>query len=246
MTRFLCFPLLFLFVMPLFAQEEPATLGEPFPRDPALLMRMREKVSHDLQQIQRMLGFVNPSDPHYEVLQTQQAELTKQLRDITQQMQAGPQSSRTLRIVEVPPGQPTALGGMPMIPPTQTRDTEWRMQEPTMPQSGMQAFPNPLAPMRPEIPTQVPNSQMPIYLPTPPNPYHDYGGTPNWTAQDRAWEAAHWGPRLPRELTEIKQSVETLRKEIGELKETIKVLETQIQLLSRVILSSEKVKENEN
>jgi predicted RNase H-like nuclease (RuvC/YqgF family) len=68
---------------------------------------------------------------------------------------------------------------------------------------------------------------------------------PSWGAPDQQWEMAPFGPRLPKELTEVKQTVESLRKEVSELKETIKVLETQIQLLNRNFLLNEKVREKE-
>jgi cell division protein FtsB len=53
-----------------------------------------------------------------------------------------------------------------------------------------------------------------------------------------------WGPRLPKELVELKQSVESMRKEIAELKDTVKALEAQIRLLNQNILLSERVKES--
>jgi DNA repair exonuclease SbcCD ATPase subunit len=64
---------------------------------------------------------------------------------------------------------------------------------------------------------------------------------PQWGNQAPSWE---WGPRLPKELTEVKQSVESLQREITELRELIKRLETQIQLLNRtILLSSERMGE---
>ena len=94
---------------------------------------------------------------------------------------------------------------------------------------------------------------MPQFSNTP--PYHQIPQPypqpmPPWMGMDQgsasAWEPTSWGAKLPKELTELKQSVESLQKEVADLKETIKALETQIQLLSRTILLSEKMKENGN
>jgi hypothetical protein len=89
-------------------------------------------------------------------------------------------------------------------------------------------------PMGPMTPTPMPHSFPPTYTPYNPGPY--------WGID----QDTQWGPRLPRELTEVKQSVELLRKEVADLKETIRTLETQIQLLSRNILLSERTRENGN
>jgi hypothetical protein len=95
----------------------------------------------------------------------------------------------------------------------------------------------------PAMPPATQNPYMPFY-PAPPAAVPS--PMPNWTDQDRAWETGHWGPKLPKELTEMKQSIESLRKEIADLKETNKALETQVQLLIRNILLSERAKENGN
>jgi hypothetical protein len=120
----------------------------------------------------------------------------------------------------------------------------------------------PMVPERRVYPQNVPgmsrddyyqrNAPMPTRppeMPVPPMPgYPGMGagwGTPPLGDADRMWDATPWGPRLPKELVETKQSVESLRKEIADLKETIKALETQIQLLTRNILL-ERMKENGN
>jgi uncharacterized coiled-coil DUF342 family protein len=46
-------------------------------------------------------------------------------------------------------------------------------------------------------------------------------------------------PQPSKELTELKQTVDSLRKELSEMKESVKALETQIQLLNRNILLSQ-------
>ena len=241
----LCFPLLFALALSVFAQSDAPppgranqTLGDvdaPLSRDPALLMRMREQISLELQQTQRMLGIVNPNDPLVETLKTQQTDLTKQLLEITQQMQTAYQSS-------VPAGRPT----MPTVP---MREAEGKMPGPLY--TPMEV---PTSPRQPVIPIPlaqpnssdmtVPMSPFPVPVqPYSPNPSYN---VPNWADQDRAWEATPWGPKLPKELTDMKQSIDSLQKEIGALKDTIKALETQIQLLSRNILLNEKMKENGN
>ena len=242
MTRFLCFPLLFVLVFPLFAQEEPSASILTLPRDPTLLSRMKEQLSHQLQNTQRMLIHVNPSDTQLvDALTTQQAEFSKQLREISELMQSSPQLSGmpTARDIRDIPQESTPLTGQAGIPSMmpQRRDYGWQMQESVIPQT-----PTRMLPGMPEPPVQPPYNQMP---PMPQMYGPPYGG-PNWADQDRTWEATPWGPRLPKELTDLKQSIESLKKEIGELKDTIKALETQIQLLSRNILLNERIKESGN
>ena len=230
MTRLLCFTLLFALAAPLCAQEEPVA-GLSLPRDPALLTRQREHIINELQQIQRMRGIVNPSDTQLiESLDAQQADWTKQLRDLTQQMQAGPQF------------QPKESGMLPesMIPLTGRGMPAMPTREPDVALPQDQRFQPPM------MPGAMPNPQMPVMPPQIPySAFGDVGSSQNWYGPDRG-ETNYWGPKLPKELTEVKQSVESLKREIAELKETIKVLETQIQLLNRNILLSEKVKENGN
>jgi len=236
MQRLLFAPLLFLFVLPLFAQDEQAPLAQPLPRNQTHLLQAKDKLSREIQQIQQLLGVVSPSDAHYETLKTQQAELLKQLKDISQQMQ----TSDTPSASEV---QTT-----PSIRPTSPMARE--VEIPAFPPRGTPIMPNSAPQMPPMYSGDTP-FQRPYYHDTPYN-QNPMGGpmgipdAPPWLAQDRSWEASAWGPRVPKELIEVKQSVESMRKEIADLKDTIKALETQIQLLSRNILLSEKVRENAN
>jgi len=242
MTRLLCFSFLFVLILPGFAQEEQAQplpmLREQGLRDPRLFSQERERITFELQQIQRLIGVVRPDDVQtMEALTAQQAELAKQLRDLTQQMQSGPM-----------PGMPTIADGQPVQVPNAPgmrpgmnvpgmgsglpQDPRMPMQSMPMmpgniPQNGFQ---NPVPYSPPVMPNPMPN-QMPMYYP---------GVPPNWADQGQ------WGARLPQELTEVKQAVESLRKEVADLKDTIKALEMQIQLLTRNILLSERVKENGN
>jgi len=242
MTRFLCFTLLLLIAFPLFAQDEPAPLGQPLPRDPALLMRMRDQLAFELRETQRALSFINPNDTQLvETLRTRQTDLARQMNDITGQLQTlGPNPN----IGDVPPG----MGRPGMLSPGQTAREQELQRTETLPPGYTPAPPGytPASPMIPGYPPiqQPPNrSDLPPYLlPTyPPSvPYNQADMIPNnvplWGNQEQAWEATPWGPRLPKELTEMKQSVESLQKDIAELRTTIKALETQIQLLNRTIL----------
>jgi hypothetical protein len=98
----------------------------------------------------------------------------------------------------------------------------------------------PTAPVLQRIePYQIPqpiHPEMPVSPQIPGMGGMGYNPTPPWGDPDRTWDATPWGPRLPKELVETKQSIDSLRKEIVDLKETIKALETQIQLLTRNIL----------
>ena len=215
MTRFLPFSLLLLLALSLFAQSEQVPSGQTLPQSPALLTRMREQLTLELQQTQRMLGFVNPNDTQLvATLKAQQTELTKQLRDITQQIQAD--SPVTSSIGEVLPD--ISRQPIPSFPSIRNLD----------PLPGMPTgYQNPAFSAPPAIPSY--NA-----VPLQPSPS-------NWINQEQQlWDML---PSLPKELIEVKQSVESLQKEIADLKETIKALETQIQLLNRTILLSDRIKE---
>jgi hypothetical protein len=246
MTRFLCFALLLAIAASLCAQEEPMAGLSP-PRDPAPLLR-REQITRELQQIQRMRSIVNPNDKELiESLDAQQVNLIKQLREIPQQMQPGPLPLLNENgIPQGPMMPPTGRMGMPAMPgitdllPGRETGLETDLALPQTPRGNNVP---PGFPM-PQMPDALSNpQQMPAYQATPPQ-IPPYGGGQNWYDQER--EMTYWGPKLPKELTEVKQSVESLKREIAELKDTIKVLETQIQLLNRNIVLSERVKENGN
>jgi len=258
MTRFLGFALLFLIALSAPAQDEPPVVGQSLPSDPALLLRTREQLSLELQRVQQMLGFVNPNDTQLvETLTAQQAELARQIGDIMRQIQTpGPpnanpsptnldaRSSVPSGVQSVQPVSPSAPSGEPGLTSSQSRSG------PGLPMLGNRV--GGMIPGMPQgVPIQGPQIAMPgmmggmgHYSPAIPNSPMDKRSVPNWDDQAQAWEATYWGPRLPKELTEVQQSVESLRKEIAELRETIKGLETQIQLLSRTILLSERMRDN--
>ena len=267
MTRILCLPLLFALTLHVLAQEEPIiplqaapptpptvgetpSFGQTLPRDPVFLMQMRERVALELQQVQQVLSVINPNDTHLiETLRTQQAELAKQYREITQQMQAG------LSVFGGPPGMGERIPGQfqmdaqvgrtPPIPPT-------------MPHQGGLILPATPQPMQPgQFPGQpIPPASPPIAappLPTVPNLFYPPSpsmplpgsvpyGVPDWNNQG----AASWGTRLSEELTETRQVVESLKREVADLTELVKALEGQIRLLNQNILLSERVRENGN
>ena len=219
----------------MFAQEELRLLERPpLPvGNQAVLMRTQQQLTQDLQQVQRMLSVIPPTETQIvDALKTQQSELTKQIKDLAQQLQ----------VYEAPQDVPT-IPGMSMPPMREPELPFNRSQDPMM--SGM-PMPYQTQPMMPS--TIVPQQTMPHY-----NPPYSMGmpgiqgmaNPPTWGAP--AMQA--WGGMQPdsgssvKELAEIKQSVNSMRREIAELKETIKTLEAQIQLLNRNILLSEKARE---
>ena len=230
MTRFLCFPLLFLLALSAFAQNEPPAPELTLPRDPALLIRMREQLTNELQQTQRMLGYVNPGDTQLvDALKTQQAELATQLNDVTRQLQTiGSAPRGTLPPGFIPSESDVHLTRPGIALPLRGQQRDFRQPEPAVP---------------PLMPGNLLPTTMPAGMPYQPMPYQplEMSAAPQWNDQDRAWETSAWGPKVPKELTEVKQSVESMRKEITDLKETIKALETQIQLLNRTILLSGRI-----
>lgn len=207
--------------------------------NPAMLMRMRDQLTFEIQQTQRTLGFLDPNDTQLSsTLKQQQTELLNQLKDVNAQLKA--QGVPTESPVEgETPTDPNLL--------IQRRD------DPTLPMT-----PNSLIPSMP-MPPSTP--RMPDF-PMPPNPMGAPGsfpgvlppgavpGTmPNISGgavtpfdQDQAWADAPWAPQPSKELTELKQTVDALRKELGEMRESIKALETQIQLLNRNILLNQTTK----
>ena len=253
MKRFLCFTLLCLITLPVFAQEEPTAVTRPsLPRDPALLMRLKEQLTFKSREIQRVLALI-PNDSHTtEVLEAEQADLVKQLNEITRELQSLRMTSPN--ITEQLPGTETRLdlppGAQPVQPNVQGKPDPY-VQMPI--QNPYQSVPVPNNPYPSLMPETIPMGMgmgvysgvqggMPVgYLPaTPPSalPFNPANPmtNPYLLEQAQAFETAHWGPRLPRELTEVKQSVDSLQKEISSLKDTIKTLETQIQVLNRIVL----------
>jgi len=274
MKQFLCLTLLLLIALPTFAQDGPPVLGQALPNDPALLIRMQDQLRFELQETQRMLNIINPNDAQLiETLRTRQAELGRQINDIVGQLQT---SLATPNVGAGFPGADARPGLMPGLPPMQQRQApDWRQAEPAMPPGmgmpGMQGMPMPpegmMGGMPPGMPMpgmhgmpmppenmmpggMIPGGQNPVLPNMPFNPA-DVNVMPNHAPQwgitpPPDWEAAQWGPRLPRELTEMRQSIESLQREISSLRDTVRQLETQIQLLNRNILLNDRANERMN
>ena len=235
MTRFFCFSLLLLVVLPLVAQEEPRLTPMIPHGHPAVLMRMQQQLTQELQQVQRMLSVIPPTETQFlGTLQAQQTELTKQIRDIAQQLQAS-----ELMSTAAPPEE---LSGM--LPP---QSMQGLFTVPPAPAGAV----DPLAGMSPPLPVQ-PQPNPYTIMPAP----YPQADTLSYDSFSMTHPMVHpvnpmYAPPMPgaapngtaKELTEMKQTVELLRKDIAELKDTVKALETQIQLLNRNILLSEKARE---
>ena len=269
-TRELFFSLsLLVFATTLFAQEaiptQPAPPSTPLPdsthpgaaaamprMNPTMLLRMRNQMTFELQEIQRIIGLVNPDDTQLlDMHKQRQKEVVDQLKDIETQLKA-----QGVPVEEDAVGVPAHLG---VIPPAQdpTLVPGGIPQPPTDPnllvqtrQPGMPQMPPGFQMMNPVMPPQTVDGTNPMQpsvtglhpLPGPPTATihpNQYVVPPTGFDQDQAWANSPWVPQPSKELTEMKQTVETLRKEIGDLKSTVKALETQIQLLNRNILLSQ-------
>ncbi|MCL2742259.1 MAG: hypothetical protein FWE67_00235 [Planctomycetaceae bacterium] len=183
--------------------------------NPVVLMRMRDQMNFELQQIQRQLSFIDPNDTQMRTMLTErQSEIAKELKGVAEQLNLTEQNpmQNTLPAMPRPNSMPPNLspqfdpsmipGGNPMMPVAQPpmMQPNMMMQQPGMP----------------------PQRSMPTEF-----------------DQERAFADSPWVPQPSKELTELKNSVESLRKETEELKTTIKALEAQIQLLNRNILLSQ-------
>lgn len=234
-----------LFVPPSQAQGVPASPSSLPPMNPAMLLRLRDQLTYELRQTERTLGFIDPSDAALTAtLKEQQTELVNQLKEITTRLKAQgipvegepDAASAALPIPRVPTesslpvlpraADPTLVPGG--VPQPATDPNLLIQRPPGTPIPGMPAYPmspgfepaiDGSLPSRPQTPTPTP-------VPTP-------------FDQDRAWADSPWAPQPSRELSELKQTVDVLRREITDMRETIKALETQIQLLNRNILLSQ-------
>ena len=214
--------------------------------NPTMLIRMRDQMTFELQQIQRQLGFIDPRDTQlHKTFTDRQAELLAELKDLNAQLKeqgiAAPDDAVAAlpapdmpRVPVIPPGvDPTLFpGGMPS-PPLRDEEGRTSLPAPDMPRVPRNPLPNGMmGGIVPEMPGVMPMppgvmpGEMSGFPITPPTP-HD---------QDQAWVDSPWAPRPSKELAELKQTVDGLRKELGEMRETIKALETQIQLLNRNFL----------
>ena len=228
MARFLAFTLLLLFALPVFAQP-----FMPPPRDDetALMLRqMQSELTAQLQETQRMLSLVGPNDRQLaNMLQTRQEDLTRQLRDVVQQRNemTGGMQGRGGRDEIIPnPAMPAEM------PPGMMGGIQPGLEMPPGMMGGMGGMP-------PNVMGGMGGMRMQPGLEMPPR------GMGGMVEQPPSWDTTPWGPRMPRELIEIRQSVDLLKREVGELKETIKALEAQIHLLNRNILLFDRVRDLE-
>jgi len=212
-------------------------------------MRERERLNFEYREMQRVLNFINPNDTQLvENLRNRQAELARQMGDVTRQLQtlSTPAIGEMLPGMDprMPPGVPIPTDNIPgLIPPATRQDFNVPSVTPGIipgMQNAMPANPTPLPGMIGGMGGYLP----PTMPPVPNNPM-DMQNIPYWGNPAQAWENSPLGSRLPQELTGVKQSVDSLQKEIAELRETIRRLETQIQLLSRTVLQSVPERANE-
>ncbi|GHT20987.1 hypothetical protein FACS189419_01150 [Planctomycetales bacterium] len=85
------------------------------PADKGMLLRMQKQLTFELQQTQRTLGFIDPNDKQLRTtLENQQADLTKQIKDIEKQLTAQTPSAA---IPQFSGAAPDASAFQPPFPP---------------------------------------------------------------------------------------------------------------------------------
>lgn len=226
--------------------------GVPAPRmNPAVLLKMREQAAFELREIQRTLGFIDPADTQIaETLKERQTELTEQLKDATAQLKA-----QGFPIDEPAASGPSSVGSetaLPVIPkaqdptlvpggvPQRAVDPNLLIQRvPLDPRSGGFQQPGGMFPGTQIIAPKLPPENLGTVPGSVPGTYGVPQMPPTAFDQDQAWANSPWTPQPSKELTELKQTVDSLRKELGEMKETVKALEAQIRLLNQNILLSQ-------
>jgi hypothetical protein len=221
---------------------------------------MKRQLTFELQQTQRTLGFIDPNDKQLIAsLQEQQTELTNQLKEINSQLKTqgisvdNPAIENEERLVNglVPKTPNIVQETLPsgVLPPVDPNLTPPHREIPaigmtTPKESTPSGPPSPFRPAFPPTPgigknpagnlINNPINNYPIN-----NPIEPANHLPTPFDQDQAWADSPWTPKPSKELTELKQTVDSLRKEITDLKENVKALEVQIQLLNRNILLSQ-------
>ncbi|MDR2754696.1 MAG: hypothetical protein LBC20_03230 [Planctomycetaceae bacterium] len=219
--------------------------------NPMVLLRMKQQLTFELQQTQRTLGFIDPNDKQLTAsLQEQQTELVNQLKEINSQLktQGIPIDNSAMESEErlvngLVPKTPNIIPEtLPSgtLPPTAPNPVLPRRE---IPATGMitpkeNVPPSSASPLRPALPPTPEMGRNPAGNPIN-NPIESANHLPTSFDQDQAWADSPWIPKPSKELTELKQTVDSLRKEITDLKENIKALEVQIQLLNRNILLSQ-------
>ena len=220
---------------------------------PSMLIRMRDDMTRELQQIQRQLGFIDPGDaPLRKTLTEMQAELLTQLQDLNTRLKEQGVTGDAADILPTPPGPATSPAGLPPrvpaippgVDPTLIPGGSPQPSVPPTVQRQIQMFGDVNDPMSTAPRNPLPSGMMGGFVPgmpeMPPNAVPGVPATPPRSPtpfdQDQAWSDSPWAPKPSKELAELKQTVDGLRKELGEMRETVKALETQIQLLNRNFL----------
>ncbi|MDR3199746.1 MAG: hypothetical protein LBU34_17915 [Planctomycetaceae bacterium] len=231
----------------------------PLPRmNPMVLLRMKQQLTFELQQTQRTLGFIDPNDKQLIAsLQEQQTELANQLKEINSQLktQGIPIDNPVIGNEELPVNglMPKIPNIVPEILPSGTLppvDPNLMVQRREIPATGITTPKETVLPVTPFPSTVPPVPGMginpagnfinnPINTNPANNSLNSANPLPTSFDQDQAWSDSPWVPKPSKELTDLKQTVDSLRKEVSDLKENIKALEVQIQLLNRNILLSQ-------
>ena len=212
---------------------------------PTMMLRMREQMTRELQQIQRQLGFINPQDAQLQkTLKDMQADLLAQVKDIDAQLkeQGVPLPTDVAdapdrpNVPAIPPvADPTLIpGGTPQQP---TKAEDLLIQRPVTKDETAERMqvPAPVVPANP-LPTGMMGGIVPGtpgMLPQPPSPMQPQTSIVPFAPMPAV---PSMGSEPSKEFVELKQTVDSLRRELGEMRDTIKALETQIQLLNRNFL----------
>ncbi len=229
-----------------FAQELPVPLQPPEMSgriSPTQLLRIRSQLTRDIQESQRILGFIDPADTQLVALhKEQQAELLSQLKEINEQLKAqGFPTGNEVAPAEEPtlPPRPRAEdptlvpGGTPRAPADPNLLVQRRGETPPNFGAVMPGATN-IDALPPELRAVLEQSRQPE-LSSVATPGMPISTPPTAFDQDQAWSESPWAVQPSKELTSVKESVESLRKEVVELKETVKDLEAQIRLLNRLL-----------
>jgi len=202
---------------------------------PDTLLRLREELTMQIQQIQQQIGRQSPNDTQFtQFLLTQRAETMQQLQAVEAQLQA---TAADLQDPARMPPQDMSMG----MPPG------WQQPQPGMMGGGMtpEMFQQMMQmqqmqqmqqrqQMPPEFGSWQQQMQMPQERPMPfgPPPAQQQG---RYIAQ---WNTPQFDPMMPgQEVVVLQQAITDLRSEISGLRDQIRSLESQIQLLIRNTMS---------
>ncbi len=234
--------------------------------NPALLRRMRGELSFELRQIRQTLALIDPRDTQLkQTLQTQQAELVSQLKEITVQLESAGVSplANEPGLPEMPDEKELAEGpGIPPLPPG-TRTIRipprslregWPPDWEPDPAPGFATEPGAsLVPPEMTLPLRQPAPgfgydgydalSSSLSSPLPPRPVYPPGPSEDTPVGDMARNAARtaahdatWDVPPLKEIVALKTTVHALQNEIEAMRADIKALETQLRLLNQNVL----------